>query len=158
MEKDNSNPLSELMPRFKDTFPNKNNQSGVKGVYWHKRMNKWTAKLIAFGEEISLGFFDTIVEAETILEQARNHFNTKEDVEKFKIERVSNTGRNINVDYFKKDKPSKNNKSGVKGVYWHKRDKKWEAILYVHGKRTFVGQFETIKEAEEALKEARKKY
>lgn len=157
MDKDKRDQLPELMPKFKDTFPNKNNQSGVKGVYLHKGSNKWTAKLTAFGEEINVGYFDSINEAEEALNQARNKFNTKEDVEKFKVERVPNVGRVLEVDYFKNDIPSKNNKSGVKGVYWHKRDKKWIAVLYVHGKKVVVGYFDNVQEAEKSINEARNK-
>lgn len=157
MEKGKYGRLPDV-PYFKDTLPSKNNKTGVKGVYWHKVHKKWCAKLTAFGEDINLGYYDTIVEAENILNLAREKFNAKEDVKKFKEKREVNIGRDINVDYFKKDLPSKNNKSGIKGVYWHKRDKKWVAVLYVHGKKIVVGYFNTVVEAEKSIIEARKKY
>lgn len=53
----------------------------------------------------------------------------------------------------------KNNKSsGVRGVTWHKRLNKWHASVMVTGKQTYVGQFDTIENAEKAVKEARAKY
>ena len=146
------------VPYFKDPFPSKNNKIGVKGVYWLEFANKWTAKVKAFGEEVYLGIFDDVAEAEKALDKVRNELNTKEDVEKFKANQNSITGRDLNKAYFKNDEPSKNNKSGVKGVYWHKRDKKWRAILTIHGRKVTVGHFDNVPEAEKAINEARKIY
>lgn len=47
------------------------------------------------------------------------------------------------------------NTSGVKGVSWDKRRKRWEAMFQTNGKRVRVGYFDAIEEAEEALKKAR---
>jgi hypothetical protein len=41
----------------------------------------------------------------------------------------------------------KNNRSGVKGVCFHKMEGKWRAQVNVNGKRTYLGSFETINEA-----------
>lgn len=49
----------------------------------------------------------------------------------------------------------KNNKSGVKGVCYHKDTKKWAAALSFRGKRFNLGVFETVKLAEQAIKELR---
>lgn len=40
-----------------------NNTSGFKGVCWHKRDQKWTARLTIDGERKQLGYFDTAEEA-----------------------------------------------------------------------------------------------
>jgi hypothetical protein len=64
----------------------------------------------------------------------------------------------LNKAYFKNDEPSKNNKSGVKGVYWHKRDKKWRAVLTIHGRKVTIGHFDNVPDAEQAINEARKIY
>ena len=37
-----------------------NNTSGVKGVYWHARTNKWRARVTAGGKTESLGYFHTL--------------------------------------------------------------------------------------------------
>ena len=42
------------------------------------------------------------------------------------------------------------NTSGYKGVNWHKRDKKWQALIRVSGKRIHLGYFATKEEAYEA--------
>lgn len=40
-----------------------NNTSGYKGVSWHKRLQKWQAKISVNGRRIHLGYFDTSEEA-----------------------------------------------------------------------------------------------
>ena len=40
-----------------------------------------------------------------------------------------------------------NNTSGCKGVSWHKRNKKWQALIRVSGKRIHLGLFATKEEA-----------
>jgi hypothetical protein len=50
------------------------------------------------------------------------------------------------------------NKSGVKGVTWHKGTSKWEAKIVVGGKQKHLGLYATRKEAAEARNAAIKKY
>lgn len=45
---------------------------------------------------------------------------------------------------------SKNNKSGVKGVYWHKRDEKWVARIWIDGVQVCLGNFDGIEDARKA--------
>lgn len=52
----------------------------------------------------------------------------------------------------------KNNTSGHKGVYWHKRDKKWRVQLRVGGKKKFIGNFAEKEDAIKAYRQAAKKY
>ncbi len=52
----------------------------------------------------------------------------------------------------------KTNTSGVKGVHWHKRDKKWQAQCDVNGKRYSLGSFTDIAKAEQAVKSFREKH
>lgn len=44
-------------------------------------------------------------------------------------------------------KISKNNKSGYKGVYWHKRAKKWSTHIRYQGNTIHIGNFDTKEEA-----------
>lgn len=44
----------------------KNNKSGVRGVCWDKRRNKWNAYIQFKGEKYNLGFFNTIEEAASV--------------------------------------------------------------------------------------------
>lgn len=46
-----------------------------------------------------------------------------------------------------------NNKSGFKGVSWHKRIKKWQAGIRVNGKTTHIGYFDDLESAARAYDE-----
>ena len=41
----------------------------------------------------------------------------------------------------------KHNKSGYRGVYWHNRDTRWIAQIYINNKRVYLGSFHTALEA-----------
>ena len=43
----------------------------------------------------------------------------------------------------------KHNTSGITGVCWHKRKKKWTAYIWVNNKRIHLGYYDTIEEAKE---------
>jgi hypothetical protein len=50
------------------------------------------------------------------------------------------------------------NKSGFKGVYWSKRDKKWKAAIMVNRKPIFVGLFGSREAASDAYAQAAKQH
>ena len=54
-------------------------------------------------------------------------------------------------------KMRKDNTSGYKGVYFHKRDKHWVAQIDARKKQIFLGYFNTAQEAASAYDEAAKK-
>jgi len=58
----------------------------------------------------------------------------------------------------KNRKTPKNNTSGVKGVSWHKRSKKWVVSIGVNWKRKALGYFDDLDLAELVSIEARNKY
>lgn len=41
----------------------KNNKSGITGIVWHKRDNKWLSQIMVFGKQLHLGYFDNIIDA-----------------------------------------------------------------------------------------------
>lgn len=45
----------------------------------------------------------------------------------------------------------KNNKSGVKGVFWDKEHSKWNARIQFNGKRILVGRYASIDDAKNAI-------
>ena len=49
---------------------------------------------------------------------------------------------------------SKNNKSGITGVSWHKRDNKWRAHIMYKYKLIHLGNFDTLEAAAKARKDA----
>jgi hypothetical protein len=50
----------------------------------------------------------------------------------------------------------RDNKSGVRGVYWNKHAKSWHARIKLNGKCISVGYFKEITDAENAVTQARK--
>lgn len=64
---------------------------------------------------------------------------------------------NTNLNSLKNTK-YKSNKSGVRGVCWHKRFNKWSAYITVKKKVYNLGRFENIEDAIKARKEAEEKY
>lgn len=52
----------------------------------------------------------------------------------------------------------KDSPSGLRGVCWNKRDKSWYAISSLNGKRTHVGCFKTMEQAQEAVTLWRKQH
>ena len=65
---------------------------------------------------------------------------------------VSSTENSRNV------RKKSNNTSGVSGVHWHKRDKKWQAMIEVNYKTIHLGLFSNKDEAVAARKAAELKY
>ena len=49
----------------------------------------------------------------------------------------------------------KDNTSGVKNVYWHKKNKSWVVRLSINGKHQYFGCFKNIGDAERAAINAR---
>jgi hypothetical protein len=75
------------------------------------------------------------------------------------IDHIDNNRFNNNVDNLRwattqenarNSKLSCKNKSSVKGVYFHKRDKRWCARIKIDGRTLHLGSFNTIEEAKEA--------
>lgn len=53
------------------------------------------------------------------------------------------------------DRPAnKNSKSGVKGVYWSEREKRWIAKITFRRKSITIGRFSSLQDAEKARKQA----
>lgn len=53
------------------------------------------------------------------------------------------------------EKKRSTNKSGHKGVWWHKQSKRWEASCRVNKKQITVGRYERIEDAVEAIRKFR---
>lgn len=67
--------------------------------------------------------------------------------------------RFVNMLIQNRNKPARiDNKSGVKGVYWHKRNKKWTADIGVNYNRIRLGFFDDKEDAVKARKAAELKY
>jgi len=55
----------------------KDNASGFKGVYWHKRMNKWAVSVSVNKKRLYFGCFEDIELAEFVAIEARNKYHGK---------------------------------------------------------------------------------
>lgn len=53
---------------------------------------------------------------------------------------------------------AKDNTSGYKGVYWHKKHNQWEALISYNNKQIYLGLYTNIEDAIKARKEAEEKY
>ena len=53
----------------------KNNTSGVKGVWFDKVAKKWSTQLFVKGKKFYFGYFDSLEEAKKVIETARNNLH-----------------------------------------------------------------------------------
>jgi len=53
----------------------KNNTSGVKGITWHKRIEKWAIQITVNKKKHHIGYFDDIELAELVIQEARNKYH-----------------------------------------------------------------------------------
>lgn len=78
-----------------------------------------------------------------------DHINrNKEDNRISNLRLATRSQNNVNADL------RSNNTSGVRGVYWCKRSKRWLARAQRGGRQVHVGAFTTIEQASRAISEA----
>lgn len=68
--------------------------------------------------------------------------------------RIGNFREATNSENKANSKRSSNNTSGVKGVHWSTRAKKWQAGIKVDGKTRYLGTYSTLSEARRAYEAA----
>lgn len=77
---------------------------------------------------------------------------------------LNNTDDNLRICTHKENAQNRkiantsNKSSGIRGVSWHKQEKKWRAVVRVNGKQIHLGCYVDIEDAEHASKEGRAKY
>jgi len=113
--------VNSQLPEEFDSRIRKISSSGFPGVYWNKQTGKWKAKTYNSGIQKYLGSFNTIEEA---VEARENYLNF---------------GRRELV-----RKPLQ--QSGVVGVSWNKKNRKWVARI----KTVYLGSFNSVEEAQQA--------
>lgn len=62
------------------------------------------------------------------------------------------------LNQFNRKELNKNNTSGIKGVYWNKKNKKWVAQIMIYRKCVVLGLFITKEEAKKVRTKFEKKY
>lgn len=125
---------------IKEKKNNKNNKSGITGVYWDRKNRTWRAKISVNGIVENIGgykHFDNAVLARWQAEQehgvstdssASNYVN-----QMFNF--IDHNNWTTDVNPVKR----KDNHSGIPGVSWDSRDKKWRAQITYLGKQKNLG-------------------
>lgn len=60
----------------------RNSKTGIRGVCWNKRSEKWEASVRHYGKRYHVGYFTDIVEAETAVIAKRNELYTHNDLDR----------------------------------------------------------------------------
>ena len=79
-----------------------------------------------------------------------NRVRTDDRIKNLRLASRIENGQNLS--------PNRANKSGVVGVSWHKRTKRWTAQIMFDGEKIYLGIFKTIEEAAAARSAAKAKY
>jgi hypothetical protein len=66
----NLRPATHLQ-NMRNAKTRKDNTSGVKNVYWHKQIRRWSVRLSIKGKQVSFGCYATLDEASAAAERAR---------------------------------------------------------------------------------------
>ena len=134
-------------------------------LYWTKKpCNKVSVGdeagcLCNFSGYILIGFKGTLYRAHRIVWFLVNDQQPTEMLDHINNNKSDNRRENLRAATYRQNNQnrtvSRNNSSGVKGVYWNKKANKWLARLNTEEKRKSIGYFTDLAEAEKAIKEAR---
>ncbi len=122
-------------------------------------MNKWYYTNDGYAVRNENG--KTIRMHRVILERKLGHSNF-ENTDHINRDRLDNRKDNlrpatVTQNQHNRGKPE-NNTSGFKGVFWHKRDRKWIASIRVDGELLYLGYFDSKEAAAGAYNAAAKEY
>jgi len=125
----------------------------IKEYYWYKKknleyieaFNKVTGKIIRMHRLV----LDVLNQEEI---EPDHIFHIKYDNRKSQLRKATSGQNSMNT------KIRVDNKSGVKGVHWHKRDEIWTASIQIDQKQTYLGSFTSFEDAVRVRKEAEDKY
>lgn len=112
------------------------NKSGVTGVCWIKRENRWKSSIWVRGSVVNLGRFDDKKDAVMARYEAEEAYGFQP----------------------KRRKISDNNSSKVRGVSYRKNMKRWIARISFEGKDIYLGSFIDKKDAIKARRDAERDY
>ena len=113
----------------------KSTLSGLVGVSWAARKNKWASNITILRKTYHIGYFDDKLDAHNEYKKALNAQNN-----------------NMFEDYYSKLKPKYSTK--FKGVSFVNRDNKWIVRIKFNGKTVFVGNADTQELAIDLYKRA----
>lgn len=131
-------------------LPKVNEVPGTWTVYWDPKVNGFYCR-----SQYKLPNQKTISLHRWVLDAPKN-----KQVDHFDNDPLNNTRKNLRIvtlgqNLQNKSGAYRNSKSGVRGVCWHKKRRKWIAHFRVNGERKYLGLFSDIEEATAVVKEAR---
>jgi hypothetical protein len=141
------------------------NRSGVRGVSWKKRDNKWDARISIDGEVIVLGQYQDFaeaVEARRIAEfELLGEYITPEVTLPLYTPRPTfhpppSQEAKANERMRKSTTPRTTNTSGHRGVRLHKTSNRWHARIVIEYREISLGYYDTFDEAVNARQHAEK--
>ena len=115
-------------------YLNKKTSSKYTGVYWSKHAKKWHSEITIDGKKKSLRYFADEHEAHLAYQKALEMYN------------------NGDLSFMEPKKYS----SEYKGICWNKKLNKWQAQIYIDGKKIYLGLFSDEHEAHLAYQKALK--
>lgn len=119
----------------------------IKDYCWHIRDDGYVASAKTMFHRIVMGSPDVCYDIDH-----KHGETTRNDNRKYNL-RITTTSQNMmNVGL------RSHNKSGVTGVIWHKRRRKWRAFITVNQKFIELGCFDNFEDAVKVRKEAEDKY
>ena len=139
------------------------------GKYQSRCCNMWNLKYTgkSAGADNGTGYLVARVDGITRLVSRLVYIYFNGDIGDFEIDHINRNKQDNRIENLRAVDRSlnlrntgvkKNNTSGVKGVVFHKRDKKWYATIGIDSKKKHIGSFNTIKQASEARKNAESVY
>jgi hypothetical protein len=79
-----------------------------------------------------------------------DHEDTNKTNNRWRNLRPAENGQNIQNSRLRRD-----NKSGVKGLFWDERHKAWRAVITTNGNNQRLGRFKSLQEATKVIERAR---
>jgi hypothetical protein len=134
------NPTINAIPHQR--YQAKEKTSQYKGVYWHKNTRKWCAFVYLKGQtdQKYCGGFDNELDAAKKVNELCQTFGIP--LQNPEISAIPNQ------QYQAKEKTSQ-----YKGVYWHKKRKKWRASVYLKEQKKYCGEFDDELDAAKKVNE-----
>lgn len=128
----------------------KNNSSGYKGIYWHKKAAKWFCGIQVDKNHISLGLYTNLLDAAYAYNQAAiKYFGEFASLNELPVD-FTPSERNGSL--------IATNTSGYRGVTWFRETKKWTVKIKVNNKTINLGYYKNKEDAARVYNEAAIKY
>lgn len=114
--------------------PNINSSSTYKGVSFHRKHNKWTARIRVNGRLINIGLFESEIDAARAYDiMAIKHFG--------EYANINFPGKPLDYDAIHRRCETVKTSTYI-GVYYDKKRNKWGASISINGKSKYIGRFD----------------